>query len=101
MKHLLFRLRVTITAVARSLENFNRGSSPIFSGNLDLVGINSQPFERVRAPDQVLYVALIILHIQELVRWFDSCEGPRINSARVKFTIYCATYSMTYRIGPP
>ena len=83
--------------MARSLENFNRGSSPVFSENLEFVEVNSQPFEGVGAPDQVLYVARIILHIQDLVWWFNSCKGPQINCVSDKFAIYCAMYSTYYK----
>ncbi len=101
MKHLPSRVQVTIAVVARSPEIFNRGSSPVFSRNLELVEVLSQPPDEVRRMDQLLYVAFIILHIQELVRWFNSCEGPRKNSTRVKFAIYCATYSRSKRVLNP
>ena len=78
--------------VAQSFESFNRGSRPVFSGNLDTVEVNSQPLEGVRSLDQVLYVRCIIFHIEDSFRRFNSHEGPGINSAHAKFAFYCATY---------
>ncbi len=93
MKYLPPRVRVTITVVAWSSKIFNRGLSPVFYGNLELIEVNFQPSKGVGAPDQRLYIACNLFYIQELVWCFNSCDGPRINTAYVEFAIYCAMYS--------
>ena len=57
------------------------------------VEVFSQPLDGVRSSNQLLYICLDEIHIQELVRSFVFKNPERKNSVPSNFAIYCAMYS--------